>query len=197
MCISKTVPWGTLITGIFLILAGCNSAGIKHSDSGQEKNISFAEYCASNPCRKNVDITLRTEKQDFHQTLELYWPVVQKDRISLLPGETVYVEADLVDGKAVNLKSVSSIEKPESTLTFTFEQEDDDIGMVLSVKNPFSANLKYHLDMIDFQGIPHHTSSCPAIATGGAYEMWPHPIPEIVVSDIHVVTEKEGFGCVY
>ena len=161
------------------------------------QGVSLQDYCAENPCRKNVKFNLRTDAGAIDEEMEMYWPVVQGEKISVLAGDVVYVEASIVDGNVTNLKAVEEISKPESTLAFSFTQVEDDLGMMLSVSNPFSSAIKFHVDMIDFQGNPHQTSSCPAIAEGGAYEMWPHPIPELVVSEIHVLGEGKSTACVY
>jgi hypothetical protein len=114
--------------------------------------------------------------------------------ISVFPGEEIFVSAELIDGKIADVTRASENTNPSKTIIFKFEKSDR--GMNLSVKNPFPVAIKYHIDMIDPRGNPHQTSSCPAIAKGGAYEMWPHPIPQLVISNIHAI-ESGNFSCVY
>jgi len=114
--------------------------------------------------------------------------------ITILPSEEVFVSAELVDGKIENVARVPKNVNPNQTIVFKFEKSD--MGMMLSVKNPFPVPIKYHINMIDAKGNPHQTSSCPAIAKGGAFENWPHPIPQLSISNIHVI-EGGNFNCVY
>jgi len=114
--------------------------------------------------------------------------------ITILPGEEIFVSAELVNGKIENVARAPKNANPSQTIVFKFEKSDTD--MMLSVKNPFPVPIKYHINMIDAKGNPHQTSSCPAIAKGGAFENWPHHIPQLSISNIHVI-EGGNFNCVY
>jgi hypothetical protein len=117
--------------------------------------------------------------------------------ISVFPNQTVFVEATISDNKFVSLKRVESVSNPNITLTFKLSSMDGGKSMMLSVKNPFASNVKYNIDMVDFKGNLHHTSSCPAIARGGAFEDWPHPIPELRVSNFRFLEAPENMHCTY
>jgi hypothetical protein len=120
---------------------------------------------------------------------------VQGKQLSILPGEKLYIEAQ-VDGRSLtNLNQVDSITNPENTLVFEFTQMDKETGMMLTVKNPFTARLKYHINMVDFAHKPHQTSSCAVMAGGSVSEMWSHPITELLISDFHF--PENPVGCVY
>jgi hypothetical protein len=56
---------------------------------GGEKDapIELKEFCKNHSCRRNVPVKLRTGGDDIDVTLPLYWPAIEEDRISLLPGE--------------------------------------------------------------------------------------------------------------
>ncbi len=69
--------------------------------------------------------------------------------------------------------------------------------MMLLVKNPLDKTIKYHLNMIDDKGKSFQTSSCPVRAGLSVFESWPHYIPEIRVSNIHVASKKEQGICIY
>lgn len=186
----------SLIFGVLLV--GCNTANIRNSTEEEPPDeMSFAEFCESNPCRENIELSFLTDNGRVEQFLEWYWPVVQGDQISLLPGDKIYIEAILEDEKFINLKQVQINSNPEKTIIFNFQQMDGKIDMILSVKNPFSELMKFNLNMIDFEGNPHKTSSCPVVSGGSVYEMWPHIIPELIVSNIHLLSEAEAISCEY
>jgi hypothetical protein len=161
------------------------------------EQVSLEEYCSANPCRRDVTFQLRTQRDAIKETVPLYWPVVQADRISILPGEKLYIEAKL-DGKTLtSFEHVAAIRDPDKTLVFEFTQMDKDLGMTLVIKNPFAKSLKVHIDMMDFSHKPHQTSSCPAVARGSAYESWPHPIPELIISGLRLLDDKGEVSCIY
>ncbi len=156
---------------------------------------SLEDFCSANPCRKDLTIRLRTESKDLNIPVPLYWPAVQGEQLSILPGEKLYIEAQ-VDGRSLtNLNQVDSITNPENTLVFEFTQMDKETGMMLTVKNPFTARLKYHINMVDFAHKPYQTSSCAVMAGGSVSEMWSHPITELLISDFHF--PENPVGCVY
>jgi hypothetical protein len=184
---------------VFLLvaLAGCNPSNVQREKASSEPQQDMQQYCSQNPCRKDVSVNFRTDGEPVSEYLEFYWPVVQGSQISILPGEEVHIEMVFTNGKVSALRNVDAIEKPYVTMTFKLQQREGAIGMNLTVKNPFNKAVKYHLNMIDFNGRAHQTSSCPAIPNGAAFESWPHPIPEIIVSDIHFLDDQNNFSCVY
>lgn len=188
-----------LLSLIILTLSACNSGNVKKDSPPKESEdlISMEEYCAKEQCRRNKKVSFLTDTGPIDQTLEIYWPVVQGNQLSLLPGDKVYIEAEIKDGLITSLNQVSEITTPEKTLVFDFQQIDGKVDMMLSVKNPFSSFIKFSLNMIDFRGQPHQTSSCPVAAGGGVYEMWPHAIPELMVSNIRVLSETDSMACEY
>lgn len=115
--------------------------------------------------------------------------------LSVTPGSPIYAEATINNDGSIMLVKVDRIRDPKNTVTFDFSKSDN--GMMLSVKNPLDKEIKYHLDMIDFKGNPHITSTCPVGAGRSAFEMWPHPIPELRVSNVHVALNSEQGICIY
>lgn len=116
-------------------------------------------------------------------------------RFSILPGTKIFAEATINSDSSIEQTKVSEIKKPDITLTFNLTKTNS--GMMLSVKNPFEKTIKYHLNMIDYKGKAHNTSSCPVRAGLSVFESWPHPIPEILVSNTHVASKGEEGLCVY
>ena len=184
---------------ILCFLSACNSATKKvdaQTTQGSEAS-SLENFCAENHCRKNRRVTFMTDGEPVDELLELYWPIVQGDKISLLPGDKIYVEAEIVDGMFSNFKQVEEIVNDEKTIVFDFQQMEGKVDMMLNVKNPFQKAVKFHVDMIDFKGNAHQTSSCPVMSGGGVYEHWPHAIPEIILSNIRAVELTDIAGCIY
>jgi hypothetical protein len=69
-------------------------------------------------------------------------------------------------------------------------------GIMLAVNNPFSKPIRYNLGLMFLtSGRLYKTSSCPVIAKGGSYEYWPHPIFQLVVTNMHFLTEGDEMGC--
>ncbi|NVJ61073.1 MAG: hypothetical protein HWE27_11830 [Gammaproteobacteria bacterium] len=184
---------------VVLMLLGCKTATIKEEIPQAENTdeVSLEQVCKIDKCRENITLKFMTNAGPFEQHLDLYWPVVQGEVLSLLANEKVFIEAELIDGRFVNFKMVEEITNPEKTIVFNFTQMEGKVDMMLSVKNPFPKRMKFHLDMIDFKGNLHKTSSCPVIARGGVFEMWPHAIPELLVSNIRALEESDSMSCVY
>jgi len=188
-----------LYRSIFLCAAALATACANSNPMASEtlQQLELETYCQDNPnCRRNVQISMETDSGPFETFLTEYWPAVGDSGISLLPGEELFVEVRIEDGIVLGFKQVTEIIDPDRTFTFRFVQEHG-IGMMLSVQNPFDQPIKYSIDMIDFQGTSHQTSSCPLVAGGGAFESWPHPIPEIHITNFRVLSESDGFVCRY
>ncbi len=165
-------------------------------EPGAQEEVDLLTYCASNQCRQNVEFYLQTDNGLIDESAELYWPVIQADHsISLLAGEKLYITGELNDSSIINLSEASS--EDENAISFELTQNEDDLGMLLVVKNPYDFAIKLKIDMVDFAGNLHPTSSCPIVAGGGTFEMWPHPIPELIISEIHQYDETESLQCVY
>ena len=165
----------------------------EHADVTEDAEM--AVYCQHNPCRQNVLIELQTEAGLLNEQADFYWPVIQGEQISILVGEQVYISGEFKDGVLTDFQ-LGDASDP-GAISFDLKQSDEDIGMMLVVKNPHPFRLKLSIDMIDFEGQLHPTSSCPIMAEGGIFEMWPHPIPELMISNIRVMTDDEPMSCVY
>ncbi len=182
-------------------VAQCQASGlvspdatIQGDDADNAQYVDMDEFCQTNPCRKNVHFYLLTEQGKIDEEAPLYWPVVQGDRISVLAGEKVLIEAKLAGKQFGDFVAVKASNK---AISFDLSQSDDHLGMMLVVKNPHDVPIKISIDMIDFEGNLHETSSCPVIAGGSIFEMWPHPIPEILISNIRKHDDSEGMACEY
>ncbi|WP_333609109.1 hypothetical protein [Arsukibacterium sp.] len=188
-----------LVSAFFLI--SCQSTTKEASPEKvvhSNEELSLEEFCKLHACRQNKHVKFKTDNGLIDEMLPLYWPAAQGNQISILPGDELLIEAEVLEGNRLgNFKQVAEIQNPEKTIRFSFTQMDSGIGMMLSVKNPFPFNIKYHLNMIDFSGKPHQTSSCPVRANISVYEMWPHPIPELMLTNMHIQKGSDSMACIY
>ena len=190
----------TFVFLISIFLSACQTAQIQKPNTQEGKNLSLEQVCIDNPCRKNIHISFRTDGNPVNETIPLYWPRVFNDVISVLPGESFFVEAELINGKLTNLREVQENKNPEKTIVIEMSQMEGSIDMMLSLSNPFEGvALKFNMDMIDFRGEPHQTSSCPVMPKASIFEAWPHPIPELIIKNPKVIpmSEMQFMECIY
>jgi hypothetical protein len=83
-------------------------------------------------------------------------------------------------GMLVNLRRVELVEGAGNILTFRLEQKDT--GMMLMAKNSFDATIKYRASM-SVSGDFYHTSSCPVRPGLSTFELWPHTIAQLRITD--------------
>ncbi len=68
--------------------------------------------------------------------------------------------------------------------------------MIFRVVNPFAKFLRYRLDMMALgSDLLRYTSSCPVIPEKMAYEQWPYPIFQLIMSDLRFVEGEETKIC--
>jgi hypothetical protein len=69
--------------------------------------------------------------------------------------------------------------------------------MMLSLHNPFNRPLKFNMGIMPMGSDDlYKTSSCPIIAGGGSYEMWPYPIFQVVLGDGRLMNPDDSTACV-
>ena len=120
--------------------------------------------------------------------------IVEGDIFYVLPGQTVNIEADIVDGKVTNLRAVPVVVSSGKTFVAKFETMEGG-GVMLTVESPFDQTLKFDLGML----VPQRdrmlkTSSCPIVPNGSIFEHWPHPILKIAVGRGRVI-DKDAMTC--
>ena len=159
-------------------------------ESDPEYKVLQERMCAETACQRNLRVILK--KKDgtlYDRTYEVFNAVVQGLGITVVAGQTVYVEADIENGRLINLKSVDTISASEKTLTAEFEQSEDG-GMTLKVSNPFDQTIKFDMVIspLDSEEL-YRTSSCPI--NKSAYEMWPEPIFLVILGNGRVAGPEE------
>ena len=141
---------------------------------------------------------IKSDGSRFDTTVQPPVMVVQLNFLTIFPGQTLYIEADLNGDKPANLKLVPSIFHPEKTLILKFSQESDtgeSPHMAFSISNPFDNPMKYQADLTPLgapDGYYHKTSTCPVFPKASAYEMWPEPLFQLVIANVHLVDPKSS-----
>lgn len=155
-----------------------------------------ARMCAAVGCRRNV--TIRLQREDggvFHRRYPVFPPPVQEGSIMILPGETLFVEAEVQGDRLVGLRAVERVTAPEKTLVARFEQLEDG-AMLLSLQNPFRRHLKFHMAFMPLdQDRMFKTSSCPVVPGGSAFEHWPFPIFQLLLFQPRLLEQDAAGVC--
>jgi len=112
--------------------------------------------------------------------------VLPDNTVQLYPGETIYVEVELVKKEIKSMKTVKENLHPEKTLTISFSQQTDGKihkGMMLKIENPFNRKLEYKANMFLMKynkWAP--TSALPVQPKLTSYETWSDLIVTIALS---------------
>ncbi len=125
-------------------------------------------------------------------------PAVQNHLITVLPGETVLVEATISDHGPTEYARVDKVIHPERTLYFRLEQHrsPEATFMQLTSKPPFDRDIRLHLRMMLLANDRIvQTSSCPIPAGLQSFESWPDAIFQILVDDIEFIDKADDHAC--
>jgi hypothetical protein len=184
---------GRLALGASTVLAICVGLRMAAADE--------LPSCAVVFCRQAGPVRLTGDDGKAIETrIRAPNPIVREDRVTVLAGETVYIEAAMRDGRLVDLAAVAANGHPERTLVIALSQEPGRPDMMLQITNPFPQPVKYHALMVrpGTDGL-YETSSCPVMGDGrGAFEMWPNAIYQLVLFDFRLL-DKDGasMSCEY
>lgn len=170
------------------------------SNTYASEKVSLEEFCKSNPCRNNLNINLKQKDGSIYaRTLKLLPPAIQSSFISIYAGETIYIEAKEGKEAPIDLVQVKKNQNPERTIVFKLEQQkevSDGKSMLLTVKNPFSKAIRYNMGIMPLdQEKLLKTSSCPVKAKLSMFEIWPFPIFQVVVANMHFQKEEDDSSC--
>lgn len=164
--------------------------------SAEQLSNDVAEMCARTKCQINVHVVMRDKNGAvFDRTYAAFPPVVQPIGITVVAGQTVYIEADVVDGKLANLVAVDKVSNPGKTITATLEQIDGK-GMILTTSNPFQQSLKWDMAVmpLDRENV-FKTSSCPIWPGTKTLESWPSPIFLILLTRGRLLEKSDSLIC--
>jgi len=155
----------------------------------------LAKICAETRCYPPGPIRVIMDDgttSEFHS--EYSWPIVHDGFVAIFPGVMLFLAAEIVDGKLANLRVVDEPATPANVIKLRMHQEDGKPGTYLTVTNYFPQFIKYRAGMMLPTGDDiRATSSCTVMNNGrSAYEHWPFPIFQLVLTDFHVVDVGDG-----
>ncbi len=180
---------------IFLIVGFCMSsfAAAQYRDVSPEE--AEHEMCKKVGCAFDVRIVLKQKDGAAYDESFHVLPVVQPGGVSVYAGQSVLFEADVQGDRLGNFKLVKSVEHPERTLSASLEQSGD-YSMKLVVRNPFKQPLKIAMGIMP---LDHNdlvtTSSCPVVAGGASYELWPYPLFQVWLGNIRLLKDLSEVTC--
>ncbi|MGH8109550.1 MAG: hypothetical protein ACREO1_12650 [Arenimonas sp.] len=169
-----------------------------------EKTINTVEeakeaMCKDDLCQRDLRILLKLKDgKSYDKTFDVFPPVVQDIGLMVAAGQKLNIEAEVSGDTLINFKVVKEVVDPKKTIVVSFTQEDDG-GMMLSVSNPFERTLKFNMAImpIDKEAL-YKTSSCPILAGGRVFEMWPEPIFQILLTNPKLLDDKDQtMVCIY
>lgn len=184
-----------VLLSIFLFFLASCAATPERRTASDAKPVSIDDVCAVAQCGYDIRVELKQEDGSlFAETFDAM-PIVQEAGVSVYAGSTVLFEADVVNGELVNLRLVAEVVNPERTISAKLEQ-DDKGNMMLITNNPFDKNLKIRMGIMPLaldQLV--RTSSCPVVARGSSFEMWPYPIFQVFLGEMRLISESETMTC--
>ena len=183
-----------LLSIVLIFLAACAATPDRRMASEAEP-ASIDDVCAVAQCGYDIRVELKQEDGSlFAETFDAM-PIVQEAGVSVYAGSTVLFEADVVKGELVNLRLVAEVVNPERTISVKLEQEDKG-NMMLITNNPFDKHLKIRMGIMPLAlDRLVQTSSCPVVARGASFEMWPYPIFQVFLGDMRLMSESETMAC--
>lgn len=114
--------------------------------------------------------------------------------ISVLPEVDVIAVFEITEGNITSVKLGANDDKSQSTITFSFSGVGNS-GMMLHSQSKLDVIVKYDVEMIDYRGKRHYTSSCPLMPGSGVFESWGHQIPELKISNFRVLDDSPAMSC--
>jgi len=181
------------------LLAGCASAPAPAPDTNRQSSasgVSEKKMCEAIMCQHGVKIALKKKDGSMFEKTYDAMPVVQEHGVNVYAGQTVLFEADVAGDNLINLKLVASITQPEKTISAKLEQTADG-SMMLALNNPFKRHLRIHMGIMPLdRDSLLKTSSCPVIASGGSYEMWPYLVFQVWLGSPQLLKDGEDMSCI-
>ena len=171
---------------VLLLARSATSAAAEPAAPTQEEIAKT--MCEVTVCQHNVRVNVRKrDGSTFDKTFDVLPGIVQQGGITLMPGQSVNVEARISGEQIELLRAVDVVTDPSKTITAKFEQAADG-GMVLTTTSPFPQPIKFDMGIMSLDSDDLvKTSSCPIVK--GSYEMWPYPLFLVFLGNPHLVAE--------
>ena len=139
--------------------------------------------CRRVPCRPAVTLKLKVSETEVAEFDFPKGPYVADGYINLLSGEEINVEFDDGADGLTNPRYVEKVTSPEKTVTFSLSLED--VGTILSVKNPFAKNILYDCLIQHYKAQRLQKTTTVSVESGlVSFEHWPYPITQVVISNV-------------
>lgn len=138
--------------------------------------------------RAPFTLKLYVDKEHYYEESYGKIPYVHHDDIYLFSGESFGVEVDIKDNKIVNLKYQSDPQKADIALRFS-QEIDKDGGQAMFLKIESKLKQKLYLDAkmtIPGKKEIYKTSILPVEPGLFGYETWPHPIVQLVLTNLRL-----------
>lgn len=184
-----------------LWVVGCLlAAQIAAADQAPEDAAAIAaarqKMCEKTICQHNLRVVLKQKDgSTYDHAFEVFPGTVQGPSITVVAGQTVYVEADEAGDALANLRAVTAVSHPEKTLVIKLEQTPDG-GMLLTTTNPFKRMLKFDMGMMPLEKNElFKTSSCPVLGGKQTFEQWPYPLFQVVLGRAKFIEVEGKVAC--
>jgi len=108
--------------------------------------------------------------------------------LSVTLGQTLYVEAEIYDGKLKYLLPVEQVINPDKTIVITLDKHKHG-GTILSLSQPFKKNMKFDVEILLCNGrLLPAASILPVPAGKTLMEMWPEDISKITLKNAKLIS---------
>lgn len=149
----------------------------------------IANFCyGQQEFRENFTLKLPVDSVRYYQQEVKKSPYfVKENTLQIYPGEHLFIEADVKEGKLGSMKVVKENVNPSKTIEIEFSQDVENRkhkGMMLQVSNPFDKNLLYDAMMYTVgksQWV--ETSILPVKPKLIGFELWNDVIITLVLHD--------------
>jgi hypothetical protein len=145
--------------------------------------------------REPFTLKLPIDNESYYEQEYPKIPYVIENNIFIFPKEKFRVGITVVDGKVTQAK-YDPDGKSDQYFEFEFKprisDSDGEVSMMLTTKNQTKHDLIFDALMVvpDKQS-PLKTSILPIASGLSSYESWPHPILQLMLTNIRVVEKKK------
>lgn len=154
------------------------------------------EICWDVPCRENFDLIIRFEDEVLDTRFPLYWPHIHERTVSLMPGESFYIEVEEENDFLIPIAVHSEQGASENFIRVGMTQGENGTGTMITLSNPFQRTLKVHAHVIDYRSQIFPISSCSVLPGSSVFSSLPHPIPEYFLTHMRFIADNRSF-CAY
>jgi hypothetical protein len=173
--------WMILI--VYLLSAVANAAD-------DELAAELNAICLKTDCYLPEAIVLNLEDgETIEIPMEYPVPIVQGGLVTLFPGKSLYLSAEIVEGDLRHFKVIDEPQEKHRVLYFRMYQEAGSADTFLVFTNYFDETVKYRaLMMLPDSAQPFPTSSCPGLGGGDTvYEHWPMPLFQLFLTEFYIL----------